>query len=370
MAIKEFKTDLQLIKDSSGNTHPWYMSGKASIDDSGNIITETHLESHASLMGFTGGMYVEFIDANGNQLFKSPLLQYGVDGPGIPAFFGATPSPRTASETFKVDPSVYAKVDKCTIQLLHAGKNRLNENIQKFFPYIYYFIELLRKTGSIDLATAGRNDISTLQSALSANEPTVYALHDGGNTKGEIIATWNYNRSSQLTTLPKNEPVTVFEHDNYGGRSQIFEVGHYDMNQITIGNDVISSIRVKDGYIATLFKDAGFKGEKHIYTNNMSSLPNFNDATSSIVVEEGVCVYEHDNYGGRFQTLPVGAYLLQQLFFINFDNIISSVKVPNGFKVTLYADLFSGAKKELRANTPSLPDFNDITSSIIVERLP
>ena len=136
MAIKEFSAPLQQIRDSDGGTHPWYMSGKASIDDTGKIATVTHLESHIDLSGFTGGMYAVFLDANKNELFRTPLLQYGVDGRKVPALFGATPSPRTVNNTYKVDPSVYAKVDQIAIELLHAGKNRLLEDIAKIWPFI------------------------------------------------------------------------------------------------------------------------------------------------------------------------------------------------------------------------------------------
>jgi hypothetical protein len=44
------------------------------------------------------------------------------------------------------------------------------------------------------------------------------------------------------------------------------------------------------------------------------------------------------------------------------------VKIPAGWRVTLYQHAgFNGASKVLTSDTPALPDFNDQTSSIVVE---
>jgi hypothetical protein len=79
-------------------------------------------------------------------------------------------------------------------------------------------------------------------------------------------------------------------------------------------------------------------------------------------------VYEDIDYGGRSQVLDGGRYDIGRLSFGN--DRISSVKVPPGWKVTLYQDAgFRGATRVLTADTPALADFNDHPSSIVVERM-
>jgi hypothetical protein len=134
--VKSFSVPLQNIRDNNGNTHPWYMSGSASVDPSGSVLVTTHLESHIALSGFTGGMVASFMNTSGQALFVTPILQYGVDGYSVPSWLGGTPSPRDASASFQVNADVYTQTDKIEIFLFHAGKNRLGLDIGKALPTI------------------------------------------------------------------------------------------------------------------------------------------------------------------------------------------------------------------------------------------
>ena len=80
-------------------------------------------------------------------------------------------------------------------------------------------------------------------------------------------------------------PATIYEHANFQGRSMALDVGRYDMRQLTIGNDQLSSARVRQGYKLTLYQHAGFAGNTVSYTSDVSFVGGFNDQTSSIVVE-------------------------------------------------------------------------------------
>lgn len=89
---------------------------------------------------------------------------------------------------------------------------------------------------------------------------------------------------------------------------------------------------------------------------------------------DGVTFYQDANYGGDVsQTLPVGSYTLSQLIARGMPNDwASSVKVPAGRKVIMYADdNFSGTSWTLTANTPLFsalsPTANDKVSSVKVE---
>lgn len=84
-----------------------------------------------------------------------------------------------------------------------------------------------------------------------------------------------------------------------------------------------------------------------------------------------VSIYQDSNYGGRAAFLEVGNYnlsALQSKGFYNDD--MSSIKCPWGYKVTLYADdNFSGATKVVTADMLYVGnDWNDKVSSIKVEK--
>lgn len=182
---------------------------------------------------------------------------------------------------------------------------------------------------------------------------------DGGRY---VIGTeWRYNDAIAV----------VYEHTGFGGRYQLLAPGRYDVGQLSIGNDVISSVMVPPGWRVTLYQHAGFQGATVSLTADTPAVPsNWNDQASSILVEADVLpvVFEHNDYAGRSQGLNVGRYDISHLAIGN--DIISSVKVPAGWKVTLFEHAgFQGAAKVITANTPGLPDFNDRASSLVVERL-
>ena len=125
----------------------------------------------------------------------------------------------------------------------------------------------------------------------------------------------------------------IYEHANYQGRSQELGLGKYDINHLTIGNDVLSSLKVPKGIRVTLYEHAGFQGRTRSFIADTAYVGNdFNDITSSIVVEEdgkSVTIYEHANYQGRSQMLGVGKHDMGSLFA---NDILSSLKVPARFR--------------------------------------
>lgn len=179
MTVKSFQVPsqgVQAIVDSSGHPHPWYMSGMASIDASGSVRTTTHLESHIAFSGFTGGMVAAFLNSDGESLYTTPILQYGVDGRDSPRWLGATPSPRDASASFQVSPSVYDQTDRININLFHAPKNRLGTDIglglataEKVVGWIVALF------GSSDSSTV----VSSTSNALSVQPPVTPSIQSG-----------------------------------------------------------------------------------------------------------------------------------------------------------------------------------------------
>ncbi|MFF7209195.1 hypothetical protein ACFZAU_01500 [Streptomyces sp. NPDC008238] len=80
-------------------------------------------------------------------------------------------------------------------------------------------------------------------------------------------------------------------------------------------------------------------------------------------------VFEHHDFGGRAAELEAGTYTVLTDEQVG-DDIISSVRVPAGWKVTLYTD--PGLKGRSLVLTADLArfdgEFNDRVSSIKVEK--
>ena len=96
----------------------------------------------------------------------------------------------------------------------------------------------------------------------------------------------------------------------------------------------------------------------------------FNDRTSSIIVEPCAFIYSDPDYNGVQCTLGPGRYDVDDLGNLGIANdAISSLRVPNNWKVTLYLHHhFTGRTKVFTKDTPYVgDDFNNQTSSLIVE---
>ena len=79
--------------------------------------------------------------------------------------------------------------------------------------------------------------------------------------------------------------VIIFEHGNYEGKSQILRPGYYNVTQLQIGNDQLSSLRIPEGWKVTLFPDADFMGEPVTLEKDTPSVKEVNDTTSSLRIE-------------------------------------------------------------------------------------
>lgn len=81
--------------------------------------------------------------------------------------------------------------------------------------------------------------------------------------------------------------------------------------------------------------------------------------------------YENSNYSGWSVALSEGRYDYGTMVSKGIKNDqISSVKVADSYKVTLYNDAgFAGSKKTLFTDASGLGDFNDKTSAIVIEKV-
>lgn len=176
--------------------------------------------------------------------------------------------------------------------------------------------------------------------------------------------------------------VYIYQDASYGGRSASLGVGDYTLTSLQakgFKNDDLSSLKVPSGYKVTLYWDDNFSGATKVVTGDTSYIGNdWNDKVSSIKVEKNIntksgdiYIYQDANYGGCSASLGIGEYTLTSLQAKGFKNDdLSSLKVPFGYKVTLYwDDNFSGATKVVTSDTGYIGnDWNDKVSSIKVEK--
>ncbi len=176
--------------------------------------------------------------------------------------------------------------------------------------------------------------------------------------------------------------VTIFEHSNFAGLSQVLPKGRYNdaLHELTIGNDKLSSLKVPPGLIVRLYEHSHFQGRYlDIKTDTAAVSPFWQDRTSSIIVYSAtepspftgeVVIYFDSDYIGKFQVLKPGKYNVSDLTI--GDNALSSALVPYGMLLRLYElPDFQGATFEIRSDTRAVPlEWNDKASSIEVVEAP
>jgi hypothetical protein len=93
--------------------------------------------------------------------------------------------------------------------------------------------------------------------------------------------------ATNVAGVQKFEPATIFEHINFGGKSQALVEG-LNVGPLAVGNDVTSSVKVSKCWKVTLYgAGPGQKGPELVLTADNADLSknNFNDITSNVLVE-------------------------------------------------------------------------------------
>lgn len=81
--------------------------------------------------------------------------------------------------------------------------------------------------------------------------------------------------------------VVIYQESNYLGASQQLGEGIYDLPNLTIGGDKLSSLKVPRGIKVTLYEHPGLNGRSKSFTEDIPWVgDDFNDITSSIKVEK------------------------------------------------------------------------------------
>jgi hypothetical protein len=179
--------------------------------------------------------------------------------------------------------------------------------------------------------------------------------------------------------------MVVYADCNFSGQSASLAPGRYDSYALGVGNDKISSFKVPRGFRAIVYENGGFNGNSRTFTGDQYCLSgDWNDRISSLVLERDngyngnngynnnytgpkAFVYADCNFRGASYGLAPGRYDAYALGVGN--DKISSMKVPNGLKVTVYADGgYRGDSRTFYGDQYCFgSDWNDKISSIVVE---
>ncbi|WP_010182664.1 beta/gamma crystallin-related protein [Aquimarina agarilytica] len=194
-----------------------------------------------------------------------------------------------------------------------------------------------------------------------------------------------------------NSIVTVYENCGFKGRGVQLKEGKYTIAQLAskgIKNDDISSIKVTKDFKVTIYQNNNFKGYATVLNSDISCLINnrsgrngssdWNDDISSIRIERKitpqVMVYKDCGFNGKSVVLKSGNYTISQLANLGILNDdISSIKIPNGYKMTIYQhNNFRGYNASFTSDTKCLSNikkgrtndsnWNDDISSIRIEK--
>jgi hypothetical protein len=139
-------------------------------------------------------------------------------------------------------------------------------------------------------------------SSLKVPHGTVARLFEHYHFQGRFIdirvdtpalgAYWD-NRASSIVvydataTPPDTKEVMIFQDANYAGSFQVLAKGRYDVAQLQIGDNALSSALVPYGMVLRLFENPGFDGAfVELREDTPAVSMDWNDRASSVVVEE------------------------------------------------------------------------------------
>ncbi len=107
------------------------------------------------------------------------------------------------------------------------------------------------------------------------------------NTLKNLTALIALSLASSISAQTNDAPATIFEHTNFGGKSQALVEG-MNVGPLALGNDVASSVKVSKCFKVTLYgAGPGQNGPELVLTADNADLrnDNFNDILSNVLVE-------------------------------------------------------------------------------------
>ncbi|WP_437946391.1 trypsin-like serine protease [Sorangium sp. So ce296] len=180
-------------------------------------------------------------------------------------------------------------------------------------------------------------------------------------------------------TVHPSGQVVLHDLSNFSGISQGFGLGRHDLTDATIiGDNRASAIKVPAGLRVTVFMHPDRGGEARVFTSDTNlAAAGFDNTISSIVVANAsdpqldvVTLYENAGLSGASVMYGIGS---SHFLSTPWDQRVSSVRVPSGFKVTLYDGLwrYSAESRVFTTDVTNLAThtFDNKTRSFLIERL-
>ena len=177
--------------------------------------------------------------------------------------------------------------------------------------------------------------------------------------------------------------VALFEQCNYAGKRSYLSPGSYKGYQMQVDNDKLSSMQIPNGMRVTIYEHDDFKGRSATYTSSTACLTDgWDDNTSSVVVESlnNQLTYNQNDYvtfyndcysKGYSQSLRPGTYYGNQLGSLRLN--ISSFAIYGNLRVRAYtsSDNASGYSSTFEASQSCLgSSYSDKIRSLVVEYKP
>jgi hypothetical protein len=152
---------------------------------------------------------------------------------------------------------------------------------------------LAAQEGDQDIQSGGKMIISPNQirsmlmtgfQAQKQNEDYIGYISDSSE-----VAPYQTMRSPTRTGLPHsltltNCAVTLYADPNFTGASQCLRTGSFRMADLKVGNDKVSSIKVRSGMKVSLYEHDQYAGASAVFSADSGWVGSMNDRTSSLVV--------------------------------------------------------------------------------------
>ena len=199
----------------------------------------------------------------------------------------------------------------------------------------------------------------------------------------------NGNNNNRYNNNYGDNYVNIYSTCNYKGNSLRLAPGEYQGNKLGILKSTISSIKIPSNLQVKAYISSDYlSGNYYTISEDISCMTStLNNKIRSLVIEEKnqasnynynqnpsinsrVTIYVDGNYKGQAVSLLPGTYSsMSQIGFP--DNALSSLSLPEGFKVVLYEfENFGGKKYTINQSKSgfSFSGWNDKASSIAVYR--
>ncbi|MBS9386803.1 MAG: hypothetical protein HEQ24_22335 [Dolichospermum sp. BR01] len=252
-------------------------------------------------------------------------------------------------------------------EFITANANNLNAIVAVLLEEYGHYVD--SRINTKDAAGDEGNIFARLVEGKSISQQELAVLQAEDDTATVML-------NGQTVEIEQNSSqVTFYENTMYGGNSLSLAPGNYNQTDFgSLGNDKLSSLKIPEGLSVRLYADHYYQGKYKDYTSgNIDDVKDFNDLTSSIQIIQGPSIetFRDTNYGGSSFRFAPGNYNQTDFGSLGYD-ALSSLKIPEGLSVRLYADhYYQGKYKDYTSgNIDDVKDFNDLTSSIQVIRGP